>query len=121
MTSMSETRDFPIAVIASLSTGVLLCDFSKMQEAATYLMGWPIFTHHFADRELHQEMKKTIAEQCPGVPQDAPEVNGDNYREYVAKLEAEFGPTIKVRKGSGLTARLPTDELDPYRTIAIRT
>lgn len=43
-----ETRDFPSAVIASISTGVLLCKFNEMHQAAEYLMGHPIWTHHFA-------------------------------------------------------------------------
>jgi hypothetical protein len=41
---MTETRDFPTAVIASLSSGVLLCEFGAMQEAAEYLMGNPIWS-----------------------------------------------------------------------------
>lgn len=44
---MTETRDFPTAVIASLSSGVLLCEFTDMHEAAEYLMGHPIWTHQF--------------------------------------------------------------------------
>ena len=53
---MSEARDFPTAVIASISSGVLLCNFSEMHEAAEYLMGHQIWTHHFANKELWQEM-----------------------------------------------------------------
>lgn len=59
-----ETRDFPTAVILSLMSGTLFCDFSAMHEAATYLMGHPIWTHHFADKELWSEMKRTVLEQC---------------------------------------------------------
>ena len=107
---MSETRDFPTAVIASLSCGITLCKFSDMHEAAEYLMGHPIWTHHFADKKLWKEMQQTIAAQCPGMPTDEPEgINADNYLEYVAKLEAELGKTVKIRKGGGLTAMLPTD------------
>lgn len=106
-----ETRDFPTAVIASLSTGWLLCKFSDMHEAAEFLMGHPIWTHHFGNKELWKEMQRTIAEQCPGMPMDDPgdAVTKDNYLEYAAKLEAELGATVKIRKGGGLTAMLPTD------------
>lgn len=31
---MIETRDFPTVAIASLSSGVLLCDFSELHKAA---------------------------------------------------------------------------------------
>lgn len=113
-----ETRDFPTAVIASLSSGVLLCEFDKMHEAAEYLMGHPIWTHHFANKTLWGEMQKTIAEQCPGMPTDLPDVNKDNWEAKRAELEAEFGVTVKIRKGGGLTAMLPTDGI-PDRIIPV--
>lgn len=112
---MTETRDFPTAVIASLSSGNLLCKFSDMHEAAEYLMGHPIWTHHFANKELWGEMQQTIAAQCPGMPMG--EVDGvtkDNYLEYIAKLETELGKTVKIRKGGGLTAMLPTDGIPDH-------
>ena len=106
---MTETRDFPTAVIASISSGILMCNFGDMQEAAEYLMGHPIWTHHFADKGLWQEMQQTIAEQCPGMPTEIEGVTKDNYQESVATLCAELGPTVRIRKGGGLTAMLPTD------------
>lgn len=117
-----ETREFPIAVIASISTGVLLCDFSKMHEAAEYLMGHPIWTHHFADKEMSKDMKRAIAEQCPGMPDNLEGCNAKNYLEHVARLEAEFGPKVTIRKGGGLTAMLPTDGIPDHlkdKTIEI--
>lgn len=111
---MTETRDFPTAVIASLSSGVLLCKFSDMHEAAEYLIGHPIFTHHFANKTLWGEMQQTIAAQCPGMPTDLPGIDKDNWPEAKAKLEAEFGETVKIRKGGGLTAMLPTDGIPDH-------
>lgn len=110
----TETRDFPVAVIASLSSGVLLCDFGKMHEAAEFLMGHPIWTHHFADKGLLDEMQKTIAAQCPGMPTDMPDVTPENFREKAAALEAQFGKTVKIRRGGGLTAMLPTDGIPDH-------
>ena len=111
---MVQTRDFPTAVIASISTGILLCDFGKMQEAAEYLMGHPIWTHHFADKTLTLEMKRTIAEQCPGMPMEIDGVTKDNYLEKLAVIEAEIGKTVRIRKGGGLTAMLPTDAIPDH-------
>lgn len=123
----TETRDFPTTVIASLTTGILLCEggFSKMHEAAEYLMGHPIWTHHFANKDLWAEMQKTVLAQCPGLPtdKDCENVGKDSWREFAAKLEAEFGPTVKIRKGGGLTAMLPTDGIPDHlknNTIVIR-
>ena len=111
-----ETRDFPVDVIASLSTGIVLCEggFGKMHEAAEYLMGHPVWTHHFANKELWAEMQKTILEQCPGMPTSAEGVDAANYKEFAAKLEAEVGKTVKIRKGGGLTAMLPTDGIPDH-------
>lgn len=121
---MTDTRDFPTAVIASISTGVLLCKFSDMHEAAEYLMGHSIWTHHFADETLTSEMKRAIVEQCPDMPVEIDGITKDNYLQKVAELEAKIGKIIKIRKGSGLTAMLPTDGI-PNRlkdkTIFVKT
>lgn len=116
---MSDVRDFPIAVIASLSSSLLLCKFGDMHEAAEFLMGHPIWTHHFADKNLWIEMNKTIASQYPGLPSEdeVEHVNESNWQEFVAQLETQFGKTVKIRKGSGLTAMLPTDGIP--RALAI--
>lgn len=106
---MIDTREFPTAVIASISSGVLLCRFSDMHEAAEYLMGHPIWTHHFGSKELWKEMQATVLEQCPGMPIDAPGIDNDNWQAFKVKLEAELGPIVKIRRGGGLTAMLPTD------------
>lgn len=109
-----ETRDFPTAVIASLSSGVLLCEFSKMHEAAEYLMGHPIWTHHFASKDLWKKMQRAIVAQCPGMPTDLPDVTKENYREKVATLEAEFGPVVRIRQGDGTTAKHPLEGIPDH-------
>ena len=111
---MTETREFPIEVIASISSGILLCDFGKMHEAAEFLMGHPIWTHHFADKQLAGDMKRRIAEQCPGMPTEMPGVTADNYQIHVAQLRGYLGPMVTIRKGDGLTAMLPTDGLPDH-------
>lgn len=118
-----ETRDFPTAVIASISTGVLLCDFGAMQEAAEYLMGHPIWTHHFADKQLCDEMKLTIAAQCPGMPTEIEGVTAENYLAKLAEIEQAIGTTARIRKGGGLTAMLPTDGIPDHlkdNTIVVK-
>jgi hypothetical protein len=111
---MTETRDFPTTVIASISAGVLLCDFSAMAEAAEYLMGHPIWTHHFADKQLWHEMQRTIVEQCPGMPTELEGTTKDNYLDTIAEIEKALGKTVRIRKGSGLTAMLPTDGIPDH-------
>lgn len=108
---MSETREFPTPVVASLSSGVLLCDFSAMHECAEFLMGHPIWTHHFADRAIWQAMRDSVLAQCPGMPDEAAVegVTHDNWNEYIAGLVARIGETQILQKGDGSTAKSPLE------------
>jgi hypothetical protein len=121
---MTETREFPTAVIASLSSGVPLCDFGKMHEAAEFLMGHPIWTHHFASKDLWREMQQTILAQCPDMPTKIKGVTKDNYQRKVLSVEAVVGSkTVTIRKGGGLTAMLPTDGIPDHlkdKTIMVK-
>lgn len=121
---MAETREFPTEVIASISTGVLLCEFGEMHKAAEYLMGHPIWTHHLIDKDLRRDMLRAIAAQCPGMPTEIAGVTPDNFREKIAALHAELGPVQTIREGSGLTAMLPTDGIPDRlkgKTIVVET
>lgn len=105
---MTEVRSFPTLVIASLSSSIMLVEngFDQMHEAAEFLMGHPIWTHHFANKNLWAEMQKTVLEQCPRMPTSIPD---GKWREEAARLERELGPTVEIRKGNGHTAMAPTD------------
>lgn len=121
---MDETRDFPTAVIASITTGTLLCEFSEMHEAAEYLMGHPIWTHHFASKDLNAKMVAAVLEQCPGLPTKAEGVDRNTWPAFKEKLESEFGPLVKIRKGSGATAMSPLDGIPAHlkdSTVVIET
>lgn len=121
----NETKNFSTAAIASLSTGILLCDsFSSVHEAAEFLMGHPIWTHQFASKELCSDMTTAIAKQCPGMPTEMSGVTSENYRDRVAELESRFGKFVTIRKGDGLTAMAPTDGIPDHlkdKTIFIAT
>lgn len=117
---MIETRDFSTAAMASLSSGTLLCGFSEVHEAAEFLMGHPIWTHHFASKDLWQKMQKAILEQCPGMPTEIEGVTKENYQEKLAAIEAEVGKFVRIRKGDGGTAMHPMDGIpDGKPVIAI--
>lgn len=114
-----ETRDFPTAVIASLSSGTLLCKFVDMHEAAEFLMGHPIWTHHFANKELWQKMQATILEQCPGMPTEIDGATKDNYLEKVAALEAKIGKVVRIRRGTGATAMHPLEGIPEGKPVIV--
>jgi hypothetical protein len=111
---MKEGREFPSPVIASLSSGILLCEFGAMHEAAEYLMGHPIWTHHFADKSLLAAIRKAIDEQCPGMPTSFPDMPPAKWRDKAAEIEAQFGKLVTIRKGSGATAMEPLDGIPDH-------
>lgn len=106
---MSETREFPTAVIASITTGIVMCPFGDLHEAAEFVMGHPIWTHQFGDRTLNDEMRKTVLAQVPEMPTKIDGVTPENYLKKLAEIEAVVGATVKLKRGGGLTALLPTD------------
>ena len=114
-----ETKEFPTAVIASISSGILLCKFDDMHEAAEYLMGHPIWTHHFANKDLWKSMQAKVLEQCPGMPGDDCGINSDNYTQRLSELEAGIGAVCVIRKGGGETAMSPLDGIPEGKSTII--
>lgn len=106
---MTETREFPTAVVVSIATATMLANtFSEVHECAEFLTGHSIWTHHFADKGLWEDMRRILQAQHPDLPSVAPDVTKENWREH---LESKFGKSLRIEKGSGLTAMLPTDGL----------
>lgn len=66
---MSETRDFPTAVIASISSGTLLCKFGDMHEAAEYLMGHPQPLGRFLQQIDHDKPRFRFERERGGDPE----------------------------------------------------
>lgn len=114
-----ETREFPTAVIASISSGVLLCKFGDMHEAAEYLMGHPIWTHHFASKQLTAAMRQKVMEQCPGLPGENSGIDGNNWQQRLAELIADVGPVCVIRKGDGETEMHPTEGIPEGKPITV--
>lgn len=117
--ALTETRYFSTAAIASLSTGVLLCKFGDMHEAAEYLMGHPIWTHHFASKELWQKMQHAVIEQCSEMPTELPGADRDNYLAKLAEIEVKIGKVVKIRKGDGATAMHPLEGIPEGKPVIV--
>lgn len=119
---MAETRDFPTPVVASVVSGILLCPFSDMHECAEYVLGHPVWTHQFPT--LRHDMQRAVLAQHPGLPAELAGVNRDNWQEHARRLIEQFGPTLRLEKGAGLTRLLPTDGIPDHlkdKTIVVGT
>jgi len=115
---MSEIKEFPATAIATLSSGVVLIEpFSKVHEAAEWLMGHPIWTHQFPS--LRAEIENAALKQFPTMPTKLEGVTRDNWREFVDRIEAEFGRAVRVKRGDGVTALLPTDGIPEGKEVIV--
>ena len=92
-----ESKSFSTASLASLSSGMLLCNFGDMHEAAEYLMGHPIWSHEFASKPMWELMKSKLLEQHPGLPRDAEGVT--DWQAFLAATCAALGESLTITKG----------------------
>lgn len=99
-----ETREFRTEILLSITTGKLLCeDFSLMHEAAEFVLGAPIFTHHFANSEMNSMLRKTLLKQQPDLlPELGDDITPENWQEKVKVLIDKLGSKRTVTKGSGI-------------------
>ena len=99
-----ETRDFSTAVLLSVTTGKLLCQsFSLMHEAAEFVLGEPIMTHHFASSEMNDLLRQDVLKQHPDLlPNLADDVTPENWQEKTKALIDRLGETRTVTKGNGI-------------------
>lgn len=94
---METTREFPLAVVLSMSTGVLFCEFSAMHEAAEFLTSGPIWTHEFGRRELWELFRADIHRQHPALASvDASHVNKDNWQAWLAEQMRSYPATVAL-------------------------
>lgn len=100
-----ETKAFSTAAVVSLSSGLLLCNFGEMHEAAEYLMGHPIWTHEFASKPMWDLMKSKLLEQHPGLPVESDE--SQPWQDFLAAACVKFGETLTLTKGDEVRAADP--------------
>ena len=112
------TKEFPSVALATLSSGTVLIEpFSKVHEVAEWIMGHPIWTHQFPS--LRHEIENAVLKQFPTMPTKLDGVTRENWREHADRIEAEFGKTVRVKRGDGLTALLPTDGIPEGKEVII--
>jgi hypothetical protein len=90
-----ETREWPTAVVVSLSSGRLLCEFSEMRRLAEWLVGHPIWTHQFAHIPFVDELRLSLVAQHPILLTfDAEAVTNENWMVKASEANAMFGATL---------------------------
>ena len=96
-TQRAETRRVDIGVALSLLTGKVLCPFAEMQETAEWLLGRPIWTHEFGDRETVRLLQGAIIVSAPQLSMETGEcVSRDNWRDYVQRCANTYGSSVAL-------------------------
>lgn len=104
-------KTFPIEVVLSLTTGVLLVGkerggFGAVHEIAEHVAGHPIWTHEFAERSLWHRLTDAVFAQHPAMvsaeafekPADVP--MDDYIVGYVSRARCRFGNELAIEQGS---------------------
>lgn len=100
-------KSWPTAVVLSLYTGRLLCEFGDMHAFAEYLVGTPVWTHQFAHRPFVDEMKAALERQQPSLRAvRVDDVTTDNWQACRDREVARLGPTLMIT---------PMGETEHYR------
>jgi hypothetical protein len=107
-----ETKEFPIEVVASLTSGKLLCKFGDLHEAAEFVAGHPIWTHEFADKPFWERLRTTVFAQCPELEKlTVKEMAPEDVPVFVQDLRTAFGPTVTLFSLSDERTESPLDSL----------
>jgi hypothetical protein len=87
---------FATNAVLSASTGTLLGDIGGVYEVMSYLVGRDVYTHELA--YYGRRASAAIKAALPAIPvrEDAQHVTPDNFRDELAKWEAQFGSEIDL-------------------------
>lgn len=92
----------PVA-LAGLTSGLVLVEngFSAMHAAAEHVLGHPVWTHHFASKDLWHRMRDLILAQFPEMPTTDGEESWtpEKCKVLAEELRARYGETVPVAGG----------------------
>lgn len=111
---MTDSRQFPIGAILTVTTGKLMCDIGQVYELLNFMTGDNLFTHQLP--RVSKECAPVITRQHPHLADWIDDVTGDNVWRRLADAERQFGKTLEIRP-------LAADEhefIDPLSELAER-
>lgn len=114
-----ETKAFPTADVLSAVTGIVLTErcLDPVYEVLGWMTGEKLFTHQLP--RVGREAKPVVAKLHPALKQayeEAEQVNGDNWRQWVDTWIDRYGPMMTVPK---MTAA-DHERIDPRSELAER-
>lgn len=112
-----NARNFPTAAIASLTTGILLCKFEEVHEAAEYVVGGHVSTRQF--HLIMGRIRDLILKQHPDLPTELHGVTTENHMDLRLDLERRFGASILIEEGDGAGLMSPFDGLPDDKPVIV--
>ncbi|WP_309083741.1 hypothetical protein [Chelativorans sp.] len=98
---MRKLKDFPTGAVLSVVTGRLVSEnhIDGVYEVLNWMTGKSLYTHQLP--RVSREAEPLILALHPDLAhakEEAEQVNGDNWREWLATWKARYGETIGVPK-----------------------
>lgn len=99
---MSETKDFPLGHILSITTGILVCEgedhpIDGVYKILNFMTGDSNFTHQIP--RLSEEARPVLLRQHPQLAEVSSEgIGRDNWRPWLNGLKTKYGETLPVMK-----------------------
>jgi hypothetical protein len=105
------TKIYPAAVALSAASGRLLCaKFADVHELVTDLAGWPVMSHHMADRGLMDAVAAKVIHQVPWMPGAVENIptfpSGEGVeaaiKAFTTRIAAAHGDIVELELGDPL-------------------
>lgn len=110
------TTSYPSEVLASVTTGVLWCNFSAMHEAIEFLMGHPVWTHEMGSEERCETFREQALAQHPqlaALDSTLKPFTGrpEKVADAVKTIHRAVGPSLTITKGALERDKSPIETL----------
>ena len=90
-------------------------EFSEIHEAITHILGWDVFTHELAEKEVWEEARESALRSCPGIEVFATRAEATSsliaISEIVQEAERVLGLSLEVEEGMGVRREHPLASL----------
>lgn len=111
------TKEFPIGAVLSVVTGRLVSEnhMDGVYEVLNFMSGESLFTHQLP--RVSQEAEPIILAMHPHLAEakiEAEQVNGENWRDWLATWTARYGATIAVPQ----MTIAEHERIDPHSELA---
>ena len=119
---MMKSMTVSTAALTSIVSGRLMCEsFSEMAEAAEFLLGYPVWTHEFADKQTVERLEAAVLAQHPDMDIDLSEVTRDNVAEHKQRVIDQLGESREIVRGTGTREKGPVATLnDAFERVQTR-